>query len=556
MEDESSSDDGGKPKEEVAAEDGDSDSDADTILSRYRNIRSTPVSEDRAAFIELESIATASPSKASLAPSTPGTISRRAPTRRPGVKFTYNLERTMLAEEPVVLGGPQGSDLSILESLLPGPENKASSFDFDDDIDDGPSQGAIQSIHELRQAGANSRYADELVDIMDRVGRPSTGKPSSARRSALLEMVQRLQEKAFLRHFRDQGADIQLFHDVGKEADVFAGYSISCIMITLLASGSASQRLLRDFQQQQIKNIFERLLKIDTDIIALARDRKNNVSNHMRQQLGNLKETMKKLPVWKPAPAAPSQLSPRTITLKALHMFAEQLQAVSGRANGLDEDDGALSTALTSELFGIVSSTLASPYDGDESDSSPSLLLSGVSSDAESVELHLALTLLELHSVAAMQSDISAEWTRDYLPIIASALKESLNGHQQESTGLSSLALLVLKLAMNTANNNPDAARLYVEKGLLRRLADLSAVGLDALIRSAKTGEAFTSDSLNELLLMLGVMINFSENDTAAGETLAQGGGLALFDRLGTMFLNGRTIAAEVRTLWWNRAFW
>lgn len=546
VENESSSDEGGKPQVGAGAKDDEASSDEDTVLSKYRNVRSTPVSEGRGGYMDLDSTATASPSKASIAPSTPATITRRAPTRRPGVKFTYNLERTMLAEEPVDLGGPQGSDLSLLESLLPEPEAKPAAFDFDDDMG-GPSQGAIQSIHELRQAGANSRYADELVDIMDRVGAPSCNKPSSARRSALLEMVQKLQEKSFLRHFRDQGAEMQLFHAVGTESDVVAGYAIVCIVVTLLASGSASHRLLREFRQQKIKDLFLTLLSVDSDIVVFSKDRKANVSSHMRQQLVSLKETIKKLSIWKPAPAPPTQLSPRTISLKALHMFAQQLQAASGGVSGLDEDDGALSTILTKELFGVISAAQPSPYDDDGSTPSPPLLSSGLSSDAESVDLYLALALLEMHSVSAMQSDISAEWTRHYLPIIANALEESLERHQKQSHRLNDLELLVLKLALNTANNNPDAARYYVDKGLLRQLAELSSVALAAVVRSAKTGEEFASDALNELLLMLGVMINFSENDVAAGETLAQGGGLAVFDRLGKAFLDGRAVAAEVR---------
>lgn len=552
VEEESSSDEESKPTEETPAKnnnnnenDDDGSSDEDPILARYRNVRSTP-SEGRGGYMDLDSLATASPSKASIAPSTPATISRRTTTRRPGVKFTYNLERTMLAEEPVELGGPQGSDLSLLESLLPEPEAKPASFDFDEDMG-GSSQGAIQSIHELRQAGANSRYADELVDILDRVGAPSAGKPSSARRSALLEMVQKLQEKSFLRHFRDQGAEMKLFRNIGKETDIISGYVIASIVITLLANGAGSHRLMRELRQQKIKDLFLTLLATDADIVTYSKDRKANVSNHMRQQLTTLKETLKKLSaIWKPATVPPSQLSPRTVSLKALHMFAQQLQAASGGVSGLDEDDGALSAALTKELFAVISSALSSAYDDDGSTPEPPLLSSGLSSDADSVDLFLALSLLEMHSVSAMQSDISAEWTRHYLPIIASALGESLERHQKNSQRLNDLELLVLKLALNTANNNPDAARYYVDKGLLRQLAELSAGALAGVVRSAKTGEEFASEALNELLLMLGVMINFSENDAAAGETLEQGGGLAVFDRLGKTFLDGTAVASEV----------
>ncbi|CAK7269998.1 hypothetical protein SEPCBS57363_003879 [Sporothrix epigloea] len=548
IEDESSSDEESNPTKEPAEEDDDQESassDEGADSARHRNRRGTPVGDSRGSYMDLDSLAAGSPSKASIAPSTPATITRRTAARRPGFKFTYNVERTMLAEGPVDLGGPQGSDLSLLESLLPEPEAKPTPFDLDDDMGGG-SQSTIQSIHELRQAGANSRYADELLDIMDRIGAPRPGKPSSARRSALLEMMQKLQEKSFLRHFRDQGAEMQLFCAVGKETDVVAGFTIMCIMITVLANGSALHQLLRELRQQKIKDLFLFLLAFDVDIVVYARDRKANVSNYMRQQLDITKEIMKKFPaVWRPATAPPSKLSPRTACLAALHMFAQQLQSMPGGSGGLDEDDGALNAALTKELFAEVSAALSSAC-GDGESAAPSNMSSGLSSsNTDSVDLHISLSLLEMHSASAMQSDISAEWTLHYLPIIATALKDSLVRRQKSSLRLNDMELLILKLALNTANNNPDAARYYVDKGLLRMLAELSAGALEDVIRSAKTSKGFAPDALNELLLMLGVMINFSENDTAAGETLVQSGGLDVIDQLGRAFLDGTAISSE-----------
>ncbi|CAK7269500.1 hypothetical protein SEPCBS119000_003600 [Sporothrix epigloea] len=551
IEDSSSDGESIPAKESVSKEDDQEGaiSDEDTNEPRRRSLRSTPISDGcgSRSQLDLDSLATTSPSKSLMAPSTPGTITRRTTARRPGVKFTYNLERTMLADRPVELGGPQGSDLSLLESLLPEPEAKPAPFDLDGDMG-GESQSTVQSIHELRQAGANSRFADQLLDILDRIGAPSLDKPSSARRSALLEMMQELQEKSFLRHFRDQGAELQLFRNVGRERDVVAGFTIMGIMITLLASGPASHRLLREIQQHGIQDLFLFLLAVDADIVTFAKDRKANVSNYMRQQLNITKEALRRLPgIWRPATALPSKVSPRTACLAAMHIFAQQLQSDSGDTGSIDEEAGALNAALTKELFAEVSAALPSSGDEDEDElAAPPLLPSGLaSSSPESVDLHLSLSLLEMHSVSALQSDIRAEWTLHRLPIIAQALEDSLVRHQQDSSRLNEMELLVLKLALNTANNNPDAARYYVDKGLLRMLAELSAGALESFIQSARTGEWFTSDTLNELLLMLGVMINFSENDTAAGETLVQGGGLDVIDRLGRAFLDGTAMSSE-----------
>ncbi len=65
----------------------------------------------------------------------------------------------------------------------------------------------------LRQAGADSRFGDEMHDIMERISAP-TQKPSSLRRGALLELAQKVQEKDFRRQFRNHGEG-GLFKQVG-----------------------------------------------------------------------------------------------------------------------------------------------------------------------------------------------------------------------------------------------------------------------------------------------------------------------------------------------------
>jgi hypothetical protein len=48
-----------------------------------------------------------------------------------------------------------------------------SAFSFADDEDDTGNAGAVQSLHELRQAGANQRSSEDIGDIMQRAGMPN-----------------------------------------------------------------------------------------------------------------------------------------------------------------------------------------------------------------------------------------------------------------------------------------------------------------------------------------------------------------------------------------------
>ncbi|KAK3325636.1 wings apart-like protein regulation of heterochromatin-domain-containing protein [Apodospora peruviana] len=427
-------------------------------------------------------------------------------TKKTGPKFIYNQQRTMLTEEDTLFGS--GGLAGIDEEPSNGPlfnfgrmtkSSAVNAFSFMDEDDETVNTGAVRSIHELRQAGANSRVADEMDDILDRIGSPSSGKPSSLRRGALLELAQKIKEKEFRRQFRNHSSDGGLFKSLTEEADVVSGYCIVAILTTLLAS-SVSTHLVQQVQENGLSSLLSRLLREKTDIALLAKDRTQNVSRNGQTTLTTIKSSILQLPIWEPI--SPSSLSPRTLALKSLDLILRQ-STPSG--------DEIFTTEVTDRLFSILSS-------GGSNDVSWDFPAQQASSD-----FYLALYVLEGHSIHAMQSRHSSRWTSRYLPAVADILQIAV---RRPAAAFNDLESLTLRITINMTNNNAEACRLFVEKEMLRGLAE-SACGAFEVFLNSMRGDTFLPKVHEAIIMMLGVMINFCVYYPPASQSLEESGDAA-----------------------------
>jgi hypothetical protein len=437
----------------------------------------------------------------------------------------------MLAEDPMLDGGGLGG-LGGLGDIDEEPgrapflgigsmikSSTLSTFSFIDEEDETVNTGAVRSLHELRQAGANSRFSDEMDDILDRIGAPSS-QPSSLRRGALLELAQKMREKSFRRQFRNHGGDGGLFNHLDQENDLIAGYAIVSVLTTLLGT-SISQHLTQQLQSQGMASLLAQMLAESSDITIMARDRKRNVSKNGQSTLASIKTAVLQLPVWEPT--SPTTLSPRTLALKATELILRQ-------STDADLEAAIFSTAVTDRLFSILSE-----YEKPECWDFPA--------QPESNDFYLALYLLETHSVSAMQSQLGSRWTSQYLPTVADVLETAMRRPADQFNDLSSLAL---RLTLNTTNN-PDAPGMFVRKGLLRDLAKAACGTFDIVLKSIKD-DNFTAKVLESLIFMLGVMINFCEHYSPAAQNLFDMGGedVSPLEQLIRVFLDYHSTTADV----------
>lgn len=430
------------------------------------------------------------------------------PNKKSGPKFTYSQQRSMLAEEDDSLGGGGSGAGFGLGGLDDEPKGALfnfgrltksatlKKFSYLDEDDETGNTGAVRSIHELRQAGANSRFADEMDDILDRVGAPAE-KPSSLRRGALLELAQKMKSKEFRRQFRDNSGDGTLFKSLGVETDIVCGFSILAIITTQLAA-STSAHLIQQVRAQGLATLIHRLLGQPTDISQLVKDRKQNVSRSGQTTVGAIKASILELPIWKPF--SPTILSPRTLALKCLDLLMRQSSHAS--------EDEMSSKAISDQLFMNIRDSASDPACWDFPNS------------PESCDFYLSLFVVEGHSVFAMQTDLKTRWTERYGKIVAQLLEIALTRPVDKFDELESLTL---KIAINVTNHNRDACRLFVNKQLLARLAE-SAWGVFNRVMHSMKVDAFLSQVLDSLIVMLGVMINFCVYYPPASQTLEETG--------------------------------
>ncbi len=507
-------------EEEEEEEEGDKADKRPRRQSQSQSQNQTPPSQAFATLSHSSPVPISSPLSRTAAPSRPTAL-----TKKPGVRFTYAQQRTVVAETLVDLAISADHPL-LSQSLFPESQSSQGALSFDEDDDSSATTGAIRSVHELRQAGANNRFADELDDMLDRVGVPNPGKPSSTRRGALLELAHKLHNREFLRQFQNHSDGTSLFRKAVEENDIIAGFALGCILATLLTT-STSHHLLQQVQAQGISHVLALLLANDVDITVISKERKNNVSKHGQTLLSGARSAVLKFAAWKAPQAAPSRLSPRTLALKCLEL------AVQNSRSPADLDE-LFSPAVTGRLFAILSSASQS------ADSAPWYF----PSEVEAIDLYLALSVLEVHCVSAILSGSRSDWAGQYVPIAVDILETVL---RRRGDQVGDLECLVLRLAINTTNNNPDAQTAFIGRGLVQDLVDLACTRFDAVLRSIDD-DSLAPAALDSLLLTLGVMINFSEHNASAYGAMVQTRGVSPLDRLIQIFRDNHTTTAEVST--------
>ncbi|KAI6355870.1 hypothetical protein MCOR25_008076 [Pyricularia grisea] len=458
----------------------------------------TPRSRSREHVHDLKASQTSSPqpSQPSETPRARTLTRHGSMPKKPGLKYTYSQQRTMLADDSMLdgLDPLKAEELAFSQPLLAPSEPQPSAYDFDDGlVEDAAASGAVRGIHELRRAGANNRTTDEMNDILDRIGVPSD-KASSVRRSALLEMATQVQDKTFRRQFliHDNGTT-SLLKGVGNETDPIAAYLITAILTTLLATATSSH-LSRQLQLEDLAKVMELLLTYEMDIAVLAKDRKSNLSKFTQNTLMRVKNSLLQMKIWEPSTSL-SQLSPRTLALMCMHQIQQQTPV-----------EELLTADLTAQLFEI----LAAPAERREALSWDS------PGQAEPMDMFLVLSILVAYSPEVMQSESAGAWNVKHLPTIASVLETSLS---QAIAQLGDLEILILQLTLNTSNGNQTGQTILLEKGLLRNLAQAAHTMFDSVLQSI-TNNTFAKPVIDTLTILLGLMINLSEHYELAGTTL------------------------------------
>ncbi|TEY80575.1 hypothetical protein BOTCAL_0037g00310 [Botryotinia calthae] len=441
-----------------------------------------------------------------------------------GPKFTYSRQRSMLVEEDMMeqlafdmpLETPQSSQRrrGSIPSLKP-----LSSFREEEQQEDEAASTAISTIHELRQAGANSRFADEVEDLLDRIGRPSI-KLSSMRRSGLLDLGLKMKDRAFVRQFRAHGAEQRLFIDIGQEADVVSGFLMTSLITPILAEGSAPL-VVSQLQQQGIAKLLGRIISVEKSFVTVIKERKTNMSKMAQKSMKAYHDSLLAIPTWKDL--SPHELCPRTLALKCLELMVRQCREAGDASDIISEE-------LNINLFEILKlSNSDTAWDFPHG--------------TEAVDFYLTLSTLESHSLVSRIAQDETIWIRQFLPIIGNTLNTALN-RPLESFG--EQQILALKLTVNVTNHNSKACDAIADSDLMFTILRIIVAKFKSM--SSLWAEEEIVVAVDNLILLIGAMINFALWSTKALQNINDFAGTAKdpLDELIRLFVDNREKTFEV----------
>jgi hypothetical protein len=413
-----------------------------------------------------------------------------------GPKFTYSRQRSMLEEQDLMrelaLGMPsqpaQPAGRRARRASIPALQPLTS---FHEEEDEDSTINTVRNVHELRKAGANNRFLDEIQDYLDRIGIPDSTK-LSMRRSGLLDLASKMKDKDFADKFRANGMELKLFMHLGQEQDIVAGYVMVSLLITVLIDGSMPH-VIAQLRRQGITRLLIRLLDCQTSIAAVTRDRKSNMSKVAQSLVGEHHDYLLTIPVWDQL--KPQLISPRTLALKCIERMVRQTRE-AGNASDL------FSKELTTNLFGILKSGSREQW-------------WNLPKDRQAIDFYLALSALESHSITARTVHDESIWISDYLPIIADTLEVAL-ARPLDSFG--EQQALILRLTLNVTNNNPKASDVFARPALM------AIIGRTLVKKFKQISRFLTEDDftvvMEHLVLSLGVMINLADRSPAVRESL------------------------------------
>lgn len=370
----------------------------------------------------------------------------------------------------------------IQEALVSSPSPApADEFDLDEDEDDIPKTG-IKSLHELRRAGANNRFGDEMEDLMSRIDKPGSAN-MSMRRNALLDLAQRLQRDDFAAQFRDHAGRDNVAKEIGKETEPLSAFGLAAALTTFLSSHQAPN-LLKRLAEENVGKLLARLLRQEEDIDAIARRRENNLSKMGRASVTKIKDHLARMPIWHGCKV--TDLTPRTVALRLLHILQQNLD-IRSQADIVRHLENELADA-------------AEAHARTDSVSDVDFVLVALVMEAESGADTVALG----QDQVARQANTSAHLLRKVLPRWPSDLGE--------------VPSAILKLAIN-ATNTDLGAKAFSDREILASVATCVVEGLQEVQEAVAKG-SLVPGLYDGLLLNMGVLINILEHCPASRSTM------------------------------------
>ncbi|OAL26022.1 hypothetical protein AYO20_10291 [Fonsecaea nubica] len=209
-------------------------------------------------------------------------------------RATYAKQRSYLSEmaeslESYSASNSQPSSQEIYSQAL-AFTSVTSQMELDnDDSDEGDPFSRIKSIHELRRGGAIRKFDLELDTILEDIQSGS----KSRRIPGLLQLVPKLDEISFLRHFQDSGGLQRLLDCVNGSLDEVSATLLALVLHCTVIAESSSPKVVLQMLNALYK-LPPRLASESRSLTKLAKDRSQNISRILIRDIAEFEEKRSK----------------------------------------------------------------------------------------------------------------------------------------------------------------------------------------------------------------------------------------------------------------------
>ena len=352
-------------------------------------------------------------------------------------------------------------------------------FDADDDADEIQTN-SMRSLHELKEAGISQRLNKQTEALLDDLEQSMT---KAEQRSALLELISKVQSPGFMRQFLDAGSEIRILSLLEPCSDDVMKFLLCSFMLLLIGNSSSSMTFLNATHTRALR-FLESLLDCNQDIVTLLKDRTNNVSRDCQKETRKLCEFLRKSAMWTVRP--PSKITMQSVALQCLDYLER-----NSRKSGSEEE--LLSKDAVEKLLDILSGV----------DGNRELSIQTVAPQAE-----LALSVLESSALvySTTDTDCTQLWTDqciDRLMAFSSGIQT-----RSETQGYGQLLTLSLRLCLNLSNGDASTGAKFARPEFVNAILGTIKKHFGLLSIECLSGSDLVLDNL---VLSLGLLINISE---------------------------------------------
>ena len=378
--------------------------------------------------------------------------------------------------------------------------------------------GPMRSIHELREAGGNTRLVGELESMLDDLDE-RIGSSISARRTSLMNLASKLLDASTCRMFTDQGLEPRLLAQLNFGHDIIERSLLAASILQILFN-TTSAVFHSQINQLKTTNLLIGLLGHTEDLPRQSKLRETNMSKVAQSEYTTFCISFLRSSVWRTL--KPPMLTGQILALHCLDLLVRQAR-----------EGGCLAEILSADAISSIAET--------------SLSFPGTLQPEKSCSricLELAVSILESSSISGTAENRDPEWTDLTLKRI-SGISQFLGENPSHDYG--NLKTLTLRLYLNLTNASPHLCETLSKPYLVDAIFRTMFLQFDQL--SKPENQHQDSRLLDHLVLSLGCLINLAESsDTMRRMVIDLNTEQHTFlETLLQLFVKKRRKAAEVR---------